>query len=164
MEPFLAAMSSGTGPRTPVAEGRSLAASFLVGHLETRRLLEHRLEATGLDALDAIVIRMLLVNSNPSIGELREALALPPSTATHVIDRLCNRRYARREGGFDRRVTFVRLSGVGAEVARMVDETVTELDREILTTAGSDPAPLAQVVDAIVLLASRERRLRIRGR
>jgi DNA-binding MarR family transcriptional regulator len=143
---------------------RSLAAALLVGHLEMRRLLEHRLEATGLDALDAIVIRMLRINRNPTVGDVRETLALPSSTATHVIDRLCDRGYARREVGFDRRVILVRVSGVGAEVARMVDETIAELDREIFATVETDPGDVTRVVDAIELLATRERRLAIRRR
>ena len=138
--------------------------SLLIGNLEMRRLLELRLEATGLDALDAVVIRMLLINEKASIGDIRETLALPPSTATHVIDRLCDRRYARREAGFDRRVVFVRLNGVGAHVAQVVDETILELDREIYATAETGPEDVIRVVDTIELLATRERRLRIRRR
>ncbi|MDQ2964794.1 MAG: hypothetical protein M3R57_02985 [Chloroflexota bacterium] len=150
--------------RATTTPTRSLTAALLIGHLEIRRLLELRLEATGLDALDAIVIRMLLVNEKASIGDIRETLALPASTATHVIDRLCDRRYARREAGFDRRVIFVRLTGVGEEVARMVDETIRELDREIYATAETASGDIIRLVDAIELLASRERRLRIRRR
>jgi DNA-binding MarR family transcriptional regulator len=182
METFLAAMSPEPAPSTGLASAsaanpgptlatdpaptfqRSLPALLLVGHLEMRRLLEQRLEATGLNALEAVVIRTLLINRNPSIGDLREALALPASTATHVIDRLCDRGCVRRETGFDRRVVFVRLSGVGAEVARMVRETITALDREVYATADAQPRHLTSVVDAIELLASRERRLAIRGR
>ena len=52
--------------------------SLLIGNLEMRRLLELRLEATGLDALDAVVIRLLLINEKASIGDIRETLALPP--------------------------------------------------------------------------------------
>ena len=117
MEPFLGGMSSRKGAavrptrRAYSTPTRSLAMSLLIGNLEMRRLLELRLEATGLDALDAVVIRMLLINEKASIGDIRETLALPPSTATHAIDRLCDRRYARREAGFDRRVVFVRLNG-----------------------------------------------------
>ncbi|MGZ8502635.1 MAG: hypothetical protein ACXWWR_08260 [Candidatus Limnocylindrales bacterium] len=78
MEPFLGAMSSrkvatARPRRRPNSTAtRSLAASLLIGHLEMRRLLEHRLEATGLDALDAVVLRMLLINDKASIGEVRE--------------------------------------------------------------------------------------------
>ena len=107
---------------------------------------------------------MLLVNEQASIGDIRETLALPASTATHVIDRLCDCRYARREAGFDRRVIFVRLTGAGEEVARMVVETIVELDREIYATAETASGDIIRLVDAIELLASRERRLRIRRR
>ncbi|MGZ8502634.1 MAG: hypothetical protein ACXWWR_08265 [Candidatus Limnocylindrales bacterium] len=59
---------------------------------------------------------------------------------------------------------YVRLTGVGAEAARMVDETIVELDREIYATAETDPGDVIRVVDAIESLACRERRLRIRRR
>jgi hypothetical protein len=46
----------------------------------------------------------------------------------------------------------------------MVDETIVELDREIYATAETASGDIIRLVDAIELLASRERRLRIRRR
>jgi DNA-binding MarR family transcriptional regulator len=142
---------------------RSLPSAFLVGHLEIARILELQLEVTGLSALEAIVTRTILLNRNASLGDVRERLALPASTATHVLDRLCGRGYARRATAFDdRRVAMVSLTGPGKEVGRMVDEAILALDRQILTTAGVSGDEVTRVVDAIESLAIQERRLRIR--
>ena len=46
----------------------------------------------------------------------------------------------------------------------MVDETIAELDREIYATGETVSGDISRLVDAIELLASRERRLRIRHR
>jgi DNA-binding MarR family transcriptional regulator len=146
----------------PPPTERSLMSSFLVGHLELARLLEDRVEETGLSALEAVVIRTALINRSATIGTIREALALRASTAGYLVGRLCDRGYARREVGFDRRFAIVRLTGPGTQVAKMVDAAVMELDREVQDEADQNAATVTRIVDAIELLAWRERRLRVR--
>jgi DNA-binding MarR family transcriptional regulator len=137
--------------------------AFLVGHLELARLLEDRIEETGLTALEALVVRSVQVNRAAAVGELARALALRASTAGYVVGRLAERGYVRRDIDFsDRRVVVVRLAGPGPTVAEMVAAAVSELDSEIASIAEADLATVTRTVDAIELLASRERRLRLR--
>lgn len=142
---------------------RSLISSFLVGHLELARLLEDRIEETGLNALEAVVIRAVLINRAATPGTIRKALALPAATAGYVVGRLVERGYAiRGSDPSDGRVTVVRLTGPGSTVARLVSTAVGELDTEIASVADVNPYSVTQVVDAIELLAWRERRMRLR--
>jgi len=142
---------------------RSLISSFIVGHQELARLLENRVEPTGLTSLEAVVARTILLNRNPTVGAIRAALALPASTSTEIVNRLCANGFAHRESTpFDRRLAVVQLSGPGSEVARMVDAAVIALDSEIQAEADTHASAVTKVVDAIELLAWRERRLRLR--
>jgi hypothetical protein len=56
----------------PPPTERSLISSFLVGHLELERLLEDRIDETGLSALEALVMRTALINQTATIGTIRE--------------------------------------------------------------------------------------------
>jgi DNA-binding MarR family transcriptional regulator len=146
----------------PPPTERSLISSFLVGHLELERLLEDRIDETGLSALEALVLRTVLINQTATIGTIREALALRASTAGYLVGRLCERGYAQREVGMDRRFAIVRLTGSGSQVARMVDAAVRELDREVQDEGDQNAFAVTKIVDAIERLAWRERRLRLR--
>jgi hypothetical protein len=99
--------------------------SFLVGRLEIARLLEDRIEETRLNALEAVVVRTVLVNRAATVG--------------------------------------VRLTGPGTTIAEMVATAVSELDGEIASVAEIDLASVTRIVDAIELMASRERRHRLRS-
>jgi DNA-binding MarR family transcriptional regulator len=142
---------------------RSLISSFTVGYNEITRLLVARIEATGLNALEATVIRTVLLNPTTPVGAIRSTLALPASTATEAVDRLCARGYARREGSpFDRRLAIVRLTGPGKQAAKIVDAAIAQIDAEILAEADTSATTVTKVADAIELLAWRERRMRLR--
>ena len=143
---------------------RSLIASFIVGRYELGRLLENRIDATGLTTLDAVVIRALMLNRNPTVGHIRSSLALPASTATAVVDRLVEKGFARRDADYlDRRLAVVHLAGPGGQVARMVDAAVVELEQEIVSEAHVSRVEVARVVDGIELVATRDRRMRLRN-
>lgn len=143
---------------------RSLMSSFLVGRLEIARLLEDRIEGTGLNALEAVVVRTILVNRAATVGAIRQALALRASTAGYVVGRLAERGYVRRDADpSDRRVVVVRLTGPGTTIAEMVATAVSELDGEIASVAEIDLASVTRIVDAIELMASREQRRRLRS-
>jgi DNA-binding MarR family transcriptional regulator len=143
---------------------RSLMASFLVGHHELSRLLGDSIEETGLSALDAVALRAVILNPSVTVGGLATMLALRASSASYLVDRLVSERFAVRESSpFDRRIALVRLTGLGDQAARMVDTAIRELEREILAIAETDADAISGVVDGIELLASRERRLRLRS-
>jgi DNA-binding MarR family transcriptional regulator len=142
---------------------RSLMSAFLVGRLELARLLEDRIEETGLTALEAVVVRTVLVNRAATVGAIRQALALRASTAGSLVGRLAERGYVRRDADpSDRRAVVVRLTGPGTTIAEMVAAAVSELDGEIASIAETDLSSVTRAVDAIELMASRERRLRLR--
>jgi DNA-binding MarR family transcriptional regulator len=143
---------------------RSLIASFTVARHELVRWLDHRLEETSLSSIDATILRMVLINRIVTVGAARSALALPFSTATEATRRLVEDGYATRQGHpDDRRLTVIRLTPVGRQVAQTVDATIRGLEAEILSEAHSDRRAIGQVVDAIELLAMRDRRTRLRG-
>jgi DNA-binding MarR family transcriptional regulator len=142
---------------------RTLMSALMVGHQELSRLLEARIEGTGLTALEAVVLRTAFWNPNPTVGAIRAALALPASTSTQVVDRLCAKDLARREAARDdRRHAIVRLTSLGKHVAGIVVETARAIDDEVQSTAGTDASDVTRIADAIELLAWRERRMRLR--
>jgi DNA-binding MarR family transcriptional regulator len=142
---------------------RSLISSFLVGHLELARLIEDRIQDVGLNALEAIAIRAVLINRAVTPGTLREALALRASTASYIVGRLEAKGYAVRvPAAADARFALVRLTGPGESAAAIVSTAITELDAEIASVAQVNSYAVTQVVDAIEALASRERRMRLR--
>jgi DNA-binding MarR family transcriptional regulator len=146
----------------PISD-RTLMSALMVGHQELSRLLEARLEGTGLTALEAVVLRTAFWNRNPTVGAIRATLALPASTSTQVVDRLCVKGLTRRETAQDdRRLAIVRLTSLGKQVAGIVVETARAIDTEVRSTAGTDASDVTRVADAIELLAWRERRARLR--
>lgn len=149
-------------PIRPATE-RSLAASFLLGHRELTRLLEADIEETGLDGKDALFLRILALNRNVPIGAIAEALGLAASTDTYVVDRLCQGGLITRDfGSPDRRLAVVRLTVPGQEAARLVIRAMRDLDKEIVDVAGTTAEHVSLIVDAVELLASRERKMRHR--
>ncbi len=142
---------------------RSLPSCFLAGRTMISAILEDRIEETGLSAVDALVLRAVSLNRALSAGDIRDSFALPPSSVTRVIDRLAERRLARRDADFeDGRLVTVRLTGPGQAVADMVHVAVRELEREIREQAGSAVSGIDTVVDAMELIGQRDRALRRR--
>lgn len=142
---------------------RSLPSCFLAGRTMISALLEDRIEETGLSAVDALVIRAVSLNRALCAGDIRDGFALPPSSVTRVVDRLTERRLARRDADFeDGRLVMVRLTGPGKTVADMVDDAVRELEREIDEQAGSAVSGIDTVVDAIESIGQRDRGIRRR--
>ncbi len=142
---------------------RSLMAAFTVGQRELARLLGNSIEETGLSALDAVALRAVTLNPSVTVGAIGGLLAVRASTASYIVDRLVDRQYAVRDwSDIDGRIALVRLTAVGAQAAKIVDAGIRELDREILSLAGTNAQPVDRVVDAIELLAWRDRRRRLR--
>ena len=142
---------------------RSLPSCFLVGRTMISAILEDRMEETGLSAVDGLVLRAVSLNRALSAGDIRDSFALPPSSVTRVVDRLTERRLARRDADVeDGRLVMVRLTGPGKTVADMVDDAIRELEREIGEQAGSAVSGIDTVVDAIELIGPRDRGLRRR--
>lgn len=142
---------------------RSIPSCFLVGRTMISAILEDRIEETGLGAVDALVIRAIHLNRALSASEIRETLALRPSSVTRVVDRLTELGLVGREGDFeDRRLVIVRPTGPGMTVADMVDNAVRELEREIAEHAGAAIDGVDAVVNAIELIGQRDERLRRR--
>jgi DNA-binding MarR family transcriptional regulator len=87
-----------------------------------------RLVATELDEMDvsmseALILRVIHINSRVTVRELVEVTGLVPSTLTTTLTRLEDRQYLYREQlEGDMRFTVVRLTPVGEQIADFVDE------------------------------------------
>jgi DNA-binding MarR family transcriptional regulator len=93
---------------------------------------------------------VLSVRPGVPVSELASALAIHPTTATRLTDRLVRKRLVRRaEGTTDRRVTELRLTAAGA---RMVQRVTARRVREL--TAIVERMPIGRWSDINAALAA----------
>ena len=96
-----------------------------------RRRVKSELRETGLNLLDASVLRAALMNRWLFIDELAEALGRPRTTIVSSVERLEELRYLRRAHESDHRRVNLRLTRVGSTAARIAVAVLEDIEQEI---------------------------------
>ena len=74
-------------------------------------------------------------SGNPTMGEMSNALAVPLSTATRIVDWLVERDYAQRSHDTeDRRVVRVALTEKGKELHRAIEGYIKQRIQQVLSS------------------------------
>jgi len=115
-----------------------------------RRRLVAPLELPGGLATFRVLRAVERLSPDPTIGEVAEALAIDPSTASRAVDRCVAEGLVAREAGLDRRKTHLQLTDAGREVLTRV----TRNRRRLLTEVAGDwdEGEVAQLVTRLRLL------------
>jgi DNA-binding MarR family transcriptional regulator len=120
----------------------------------THRLLsaiDDELAGLNLSAAETNVLACMSDLERPTVRELSDATAQPPSTLTGVLDRLERRCViARRPNPADRRSTLIVLTPAGREAARQVGDAFDRVAARI---------PESTVVQFLRVLAEMDRAL-----
>src|SRR4051794_19230968 len=130
-----------------------------LGYHVLGRLLKAELEAAGVSMSEALVIRLVTLNSNVTIGALVRTTGLAPATVTSIVARLEREMLVRcSRDGRDRRFVVVRPRPVGRTVAGIVEAAIEDVERKLLQhTARNALAGLSEVTRALDLVERPER-------
>jgi DNA-binding MarR family transcriptional regulator len=117
-----------------------------------------RLAAAGMTQAEAHVLACL-VRGPASLVELHRSFGHRRSTLTAVVDRLETKGLVRRgPNPGDRRSVVVALTSAGRPVARRVNRSVAELERQVeQECSAADLAGFARVIAAVTRAASPKR-------
>lgn len=92
------------------------------------RLLRDAMAVTGMDPREALVLRMLLLNAEVSVRDVRFETRMPPSTVSSVVNRLVDDGLVRRYRAMgDRRQVWLELTRVGLGVALMLETAIVDV-------------------------------------
>jgi DNA-binding MarR family transcriptional regulator len=114
------------------------------------QLIRKALNEVGIDAREAVVIRLLAANRETTIWNIRVSTGMPPSTVGSVARRLVDDGLvARFRMTSDRRFVWLELTPMGRVVARMVSSAVRDIDARMRELPLPDTESLSGVASLL---------------
>jgi DNA-binding MarR family transcriptional regulator len=114
------------------------------------RLLRDEMAEVGVDPREAVILRLLAMNGEVTVGDIRTSTGMPASTVTSVAKRLvADGLVARFRMTSDRRRVWLELTRLGRLAARMTGTAIDEVDERIRRSPGQDADSLTGVAGAL---------------
>jgi DNA-binding MarR family transcriptional regulator len=119
------------------------------------RLLREALEELAVDPREAVVLRLLAVNGESTLWQIRASTAMPPSTVRSISHRLVeDGLVVRFRVTSDRRFVWLELTRLGRVVASMIGEVIEEIAVQMGRVPSPDPESLVGVAGRLHALTA----------